>query len=1053
MNRANRALRGFVVHHDRIDLDHLAPNDGTALGSSYSQADAQPGEAVPADDRSVYVPRAHQAQDADLDVTVIRPGLPQTDGASLAYRETGESDDSWRGWCEPNLVTLYRPLAWTTTEDWTVADAATIPSTQQVVAIGADQDSTSRKPVSVWTWEPTTRAWGSRVEIDSANLRTLCAILVRRRDERVLAFQCIPAAGEIVVHYSDDAGATWSEHSGTTDTNLIDAAVTRMRVVEDRYGGILLLATDASTGDWWTYRSGDGGATFEATDSGTGWGGGSSLAVLADGRILLGYREHSTKDAKCIVLEDAYDSPTGKTGTSVSASAADPSGTTDITKIEVVVDSDGIAYALFSLDGTHEVRMSRSTDNGETWTIYVDSPVGCLAATVPSNHLTRVQGIATSGGELVVLCTTDHSTAPSTDGSLLSLVLGGWSSWENPGNVSRDARDSFGSLQDATKASVFTPSETFANWGWTATGTAETLSNGYHRFNPSAATSYVDLVQNDHTSGQETLLYEVQVVSGGGTSDECVIVHSRRDGANSRTVQLRFSTTGFLLWDVNAGAQVGATVTVSMTAVLQVALSYAGDAQVTVWYKRPSSSVWTKGPQTSTLTSGLTPNNNDFHRIGCVAAGGTSDFRVGLVAWGPWLIRSGLTDDASGYSLRLAWSKALGALPYPVRDQGASTRTFVSAAGGGGRYREAFTIEADYDHGVDEVLPQESPSPASTWRSTSTAEQILCWDLGADTRIGSSWALALGLFAVNFRTAYLEVRAAADVAWTTIGTFDAGFAIGVRFALSGDLIEPDTSGSAASAFLQAQQLRNGLVILDPAGTPKARRIGSQSGGGWTLANTVKPGILLDDVDGTEPSSGVCHLIAPSGVLVVHERVDAFRYVRIRIPASQNVAESYYEIGAVVLGSVLALGRQWSRGWSWRYDPRLDVEEDDYGTLWAEQRRPIRRELTVSWQDGYDVSALRRGPEVPYLSANPSSPGLVADQDVWWQLAGLLHEAEGGALPVVPLLEVPANTTTIVDPTMHMLARLTGTVQVNNVQGDEGRSEVHRLESVTAVELV
>lgn len=132
---------------------------------------------------------------------------------------------------------------------------------------------------------------------------------------------------------------------------------------------------------------------------------------------------------------------------------------------------------------------------------------------------------------------------------------------------------------------------------------------------------------------------------------------------------------------------------------------------------------------------------------------------------------------------------------------------------------------------------------------------------------------------------------------------------------------------------------------------------------------------------------------------------------------------------------------------------LDIEEDDYGTTWATQRRPTRQELTVSWQDGYDLSRVRRDPTVPYLSAGPASSPLVTDQDVWFQLSSMLRGAEAGALPAVALLEVPPANATVIDPSMFLYSRLTGTLQRNNVQGDEGRSEVERYESITAVEIV
>ena len=57
----------------------------------------------------------------------------------------------------------------------------------------------------------------------------------------------------------------------------------------------------------------------------------------------------------------------------------------------------------------------------------------------------------------------------------------------------------------------------------------------------------------------------------------------------------------------------------------------------------------------------------------------------------------------------------------------------------------------------------------------------------------------------------------------------------------------------------------------------------------------------------------------------------------------------------MIGSIVVLGRQWSRGWSLRYEPVVDEDEDEYGTVYVDERGPLRRELTVAWTDGLDLT--------------------------------------------------------------------------------------------------
>lgn len=1048
MGRTARALRGFLVHDERVSLANLAPNNGTVTGSTYTQADPKPGSPVPADARGTLLVHPSNGQDADLDVRVVRPGSPKIDGVGVMYREDGEANESYRGWAEPNLVTGYAVAEATLTEDWLIADACTIPSSQKVVACAADQDAVARESVSTWTWDPATRAWGARIEPDSANLRTLCAIVCLRANERVLVFQCVPASGALFSHYSDDAGATWAEYSQTA-TATLDPTVDRIRVVEDAFGALLLLATDTATGNWWMHRSDDAGMTFALSASGAAWGNGQSMALLPSGRIVVVYIEQASSDAKAIVLEDAYATIAGATAIAIG-------GTTNMAAVEVVVDPDGVVYAVLRVTASAKWLLARSVDNAATWTVYTHNPMGCATASVPADHLCQLSALATSGGELVALFSpNDGTTTPTSDGSLVSVTLGGWASMEQGDATGlRTGRESFADDSGtAGQSSVYIPGETFANHGWVPTGTAETRPGMYHRFNTAAATGFATLTTDYPSGGIESILVEIRVATGGSTTtDAAVFSHTRNDGANANRVKIRSSTTQFAIWDDVAGTQIGATVTIDMTTLMQFLIVYAEVHGVCVFYKRPSSSIWLLAAQKSPMSSALTPSTNQVFVIG-VGTASTTDMRVGLLAWGAHAMLRGLTLDSFNIN-KLRWGKALGSRPYPVRDQGGALVTHLAASNGPGRMAEQVDLPAAYDHGVREVLPQESPSPAARWRTTTkAAEAILTWDLGKDTRLGESWAIALALAGANFATAALEVQADGAGARTTIGTWNAAAASSVRFVRTGDLLVPDTTGNTAAAFWWAGQLASGLVNLTP-GTPVLRRIRTNSAGTWGPGSgKLVPGILLDGIDGTEPTTGLCHIAAPSGVLVVHERTTPFRYIHLRIPV-QDVAESYYELGQVMLGALYVPGRQWSRGWSWREDQQLELEEDDRGTLWAgAQRRPRRRELSVSWQDGYDWSALRSATPPPYLSANAGSPPLVADQDVWQALSGMLLAAQGGALPVVALAEIPQVTGMVTDPTMFLPGRLTGRLQANNVQGAEGRDEVYRVESLTVTELV
>ena len=1037
--RANTPLRGFLAHSRRIDLAHLAPVGAGATDSSYSAADPRPGVPEPADERSGWLALVHHAQDADLRAVCLRAGSPGSEGdGGVGYREESEGGGDTRGWNEPNLVHSYEPIEYTTTEDWFDADAVTVPETGRVVAIACDSDGTATEQPSSWRWDPKTRAWDARVETSITSSYTWCC-LVRLRSGRLVAYA--GAGSNCDASFSDDDGETWAEYTSLNPFGATGLAgpTTRVKMALDRTGAIVALAVDSTTGDWQLFRSEDDGFNFVETFTGTAEIEYHSMATLINGEILLAYRDINN-DARYCVLQDAY-------STLPASTALD--GTNNIHTITCAVDDDGAAYIVWMRETSDKGHIARSLDNGATFELYTHRPLNS-AGTNETDRRLWLLGLTFSGGSGVLVgVSAQAGTTPASDGSLLSWELGGWSTIEATGTAGRISRYSFGSDAGSLDSFSFWPSENLENQNWAQTGTAHDRPSGKWRWNPVAATSYHQFSFGVVPAGARMLLFEGWRCESGGsqTTDACSLYYRLQETTYTYEVALRADTNGFRLRDVAGGADVGAAVAVDMTLGIDVMLLFSAEFVVSVYYKQRASSRWNRGPQTAALTnSGGVGIPRDLLRVGCATAT-TTVMRLSAIAWTEGRAVLGLVDD-SPYSLRARWGHALGARPYGVRDQGGDELTYLSSVGGAPRFQEVVVIPAAYDHGVREILPQLSPSPAARWRSIGTAEQSIVFDLGSDTRLGPSWALAMALLGANFRTAFLEVRAAAAGAWTTLGTYDAalGPAGATRFVRAGNLLTPDTTGAMAYRHWRMGQYVGGHVILDPGGTPKLRRIASQSGGGW--GPRLRAAIRIDGVDGTELTSGTCTIVAPSGVLVVHlASPSAYRYVRLRIPA-QSTPEGYFELGQLVLGALVVPGRQWSRGFSWRMDPNSVVEADPRGTLWPTQLGDQIRELTVSWQDGYDQSAFRASPDAPYLAAQGGTPPLTTDADVQGPLEGLVHVTEGFTLPVVALSEVPSTTGMVLDPDLFLYGLAQGRVQTNHVQGDEGRSEVVRTESLT-----
>jgi hypothetical protein len=394
-----------------------------------------------------------------------------------------------------------------------------------------------------------------------------------------------------------------------------------------------------------------------------------------------------------------------------------------------------------------------------------------------------------------------------------------------------------------------------------------------------------------------------------------------------------------------------------------------------------------------------------------------------------------------------------------VRDQGDTYRKMrLSGVGGAARYAETFDLPAVYDYGIDRLLPQVAPSPAQAWRGLldSIATQLV-FQLGAyDTRLGDTFLWAFAFIGQCIpRTIVVEERASGAGAWTPLGTYDGatGFS-SLTFARGGDQILPGAGTTAGARYVWEDEFVGGYVIIDPSGTPKIRKIMSNSAGYWTDDATLpRCAIRLDDIDGTEGASGTVHLVHPGGVLVVPQAFAASnltRYIRISVSA-QDLPDGYPTIGALVAGGVLVPGRQMNRGWSMRWSPRVESSEDDYGTTYVEQRGPLRREFVWSYQEVLNMLPLRNGAP-DHVSAGASFAPEAAYGDVAHRLVGLLRKAKGGEIPVVGLLKLPDSVQTVTDPTEWIYGVLQGQVQLNNVLGTPGTDEAWRVESLTLTEL-
>jgi hypothetical protein len=521
----------------------------------------------------------------------------------------------------------------------------------------------------------------------------------------------------------------------------------------------------------------------------------------------------------------------------------------------------------------------------------------------------------------------------------------------------------------------------------------------------------------------------------------------------SYRVQIRADTLGFAVHDVHAASDIG-TETIDMTTPLQIEIHFQFDnilppgCIVRTYFRRNKSTAWTEGPTKTGVVSAAAPNFSQFIFV----------HHTTTLSVSHWILFAWAFDGGLAFGEDKVDGKRIADLPYPLLFAGNNVteeKAFLSLRSGPGIRGEVYAIAAEADHGVHKLFPGVSPSRNETWESTSDLSlQKISVDMGADTRLGQSFALVMGVMNANVRL----IRLLGDIGGTPtlIGTWDGatGFA-GLDYILTGDQLAPLVPTTAdAARWIQAMEFAGGHVLL-PGG--KARRIVLNSSGGWTQSATVVPHFTLEGLDGSEAATGICDLVSPSGYMVCHLGTTAAtfrRHFQIEI-AIQSTPDARFRVGNILLGGLIVPGKSWSNGWSLSTRPNTRSRRDPHGTEYRQQRGPNVRTYSIAWPDGVKLHDLRGGDlDVDYIgSSAPGASALAGRDDVLGQLVGAMAESKGFSAPSMLLGDVPdASGVTVTDPTLYAYGLLTGTVDAQNVFGNEGVNEFYRISGIQLVEV-
>ena len=689
-----------------------------------------------------------------------------------------------------------------------------------------------------------------------------------------------------------------------------------------------------------------------------------------------------------------------------------------------------------------------SDDQGDTWDVIAGGYIRSLgdglvydsgAASMQFNHM-----VATPfEGRTAILAHANNS--------LHILYFGGYSTIGYPALV-ENATDSQYSRWETTWNPVAVPS-TSSNWGTTGAGTQTINANGLDisTLSNNRYYSYSGSFPADYSEAW-MIRFRVQIVSATNkTLDYIAFRANQDDGANSRTLKIRFAAASF---DIRDNSSVLTTVTHDMTQDTEFVIVWlAGTAKIS--YRHVNSShakSWTTYTASIPTYATGAGNSLDWGHIN------TPFTPTSLQSyWREFYVSTGApTGDNTEIDYNPASYPSFG--EYVYIDGGLRITTQSNPARG----EDAYLIEPRYDNPIDNVFHQIALSPRLTWRSAADlTNESIAWYIDPVVQTSSknyhgNSVFGIYLGNINWRTATLQKWDGAG--WTSIMPIDTSSGLSSTFERAGHSIQCDTTGS--DFYLHRNEAANWRCILESGGTEYPVKLKASTEGVWGKNTDTKRAILMIDTSITDPStlptSGNIKLMPDSVCLVLQGEDDSVggEYAYRLFISSQDTVEGYYQIGSLVYGQVMMVAPQYQRGRVISYEPNIQEQETLDGMYYARKMSNGKRNISVAWTEPVDTTQIYlKDPNYWQLSTISGSHPIANYGDAPLNMLGVAEELSGtDPLIYLPSLGKNQNRITLNRMMDHMYCRISGGVSIESVLGEEEESELWRVATVNLVEI-
>lgn len=1087
-------LQGIGVHDPRVSEDTLEAIGAGNTNSSYTQAGALPGVPEPDQDTEmVFAASGTQADKGDIEIRTQRAGGVGADRAGFLWRDVaaGDSTAEMKGWdgyqAVSGIESLFRNAG--------TGAGGSLPSVARLangkVVMVHQPANAGATNVEVQEYDPSAGAWSTLAAALNLhgvpNTITTVAVVETPDDERLLLFAPATSNRNVVCWYSDDGGTTWNAGSfGALRTDLAAGSTINEIRAAVSAGQILLLVqyNDGSNEQIAQYGSTERGTRFDQVKatwdtSGdepdaldvTALTGGGFLVVYHDGQASSPQYHVKRIGSAFETLEDAE----------TLASANDGGGRPSVALWE---DEGGIVYCITAEDtgSSYETVIRRSTTRGDSWDAY-GGPLAELSPGAQTVELNEFAATSTGGLGLLVSRYTGNGDGEDNS-AVVCVYLGGHGTHTLPAtdedvggasviNFPDNAYISWAQSSDNGKmGGLYLSVEEPQNAGWTVSGadTDSITASQQLQVTTSANARSYSRTSTDTTLTFAVLEFEIEIDAGDGdeTTKQIAaeLILSDYDGSPASAtytykVSVRLAADRFRLYDDNAGTSLGEVVAdLTNPHLIRVLLDSSGNARMFAVQSARQVRAWAEEVTGSGLTN-TTADTANTVIFGSSASGSVTSYwtHLGYCFWGAGWNNAYPVQTAPA----AAWNNPLylharnvPATPALVTPAGLR----IKATDGPALQGQTWRIKPEHTYAATNMLPGSAPSPRRGWRSTGdNVQEYFVFDLadGLTSALMMNHALVICLLESNLETVELEGWDGAT--WQSIVSLDSTDDWqSLQYDQRGRNLRP-RSGVATTGdryFWYAAHI--GDTVDLGTGTPATdlHKIKRNTEGAWIgQTTTKKPTILLEDTTAMAGSQsfGTMKIRRKNFGAIVHSYNDVYSHLRVRIPA-QHTADDDYRIGTLFLGHVAAFGRDYDWGRSVTREFDAEIFRRTGGTRRARTRGPSRRVVEFAWANqAVDSSRVQdASPDPNYVIGQTAVDlGIATVWDAIQVVEGVAEEAGGPVTPVLYLARVPTDASAdhpLSDWREFIYGRIESDHRVDNVLGDEGKTELNRSGTVT-----